>query len=254
MFYLLRIWWIQPMVIYNIMVCFLARWFGFLGFPKMKGIVIDRDAPRIPNHRAPNQQLTISWIRFRKKHLKKQPPTKTASWFFHMFPASWPLGVGCHASPFSVKISCVSGCCAAWTDRVTRFLTKDSRHTPFVEKPMGNTHESNKNGKKRIQKSKCKEGTKNMPDSWLLTMTDSCKMWPLITLVHLVFSIISSQWSYNILSCASDWDVTVFWNHLLRGPKQGIISQVWRFHSFGGPASESIDTPWKLIMDPNLHL
>ena len=239
MFYFLGIWWVQLIMV----TCwFGAGSFGFLGFLKMKGRVIDRGTPGIPNQRAPNQQLTISWMKFRKKTFKKQPPTKTASWFFHIFSAVDPSVLG-DASPFSVKISCVSGCCAAWKDRVTRwwtrFLTRDSKHTPFVEKRWNthgkrNTHASkHQKGKRRIQKNKCKEGTKNMPDSWLLTMTDSCKMWPLITLVHLVFSIISSQWSYNILSCASDWDVTVFWIHLLRGPKQGIISQVWCFHSFG---------------------
>ena len=37
------------------------RWFGFLESPKMKGIGILKGTLRIPNHRAPNQQLTISW-------------------------------------------------------------------------------------------------------------------------------------------------------------------------------------------------
>ena len=38
-----------------------ARWFGFLESPKMKRIDNLGCPPRIPNHRAPNQQLTISW-------------------------------------------------------------------------------------------------------------------------------------------------------------------------------------------------
>ena len=37
-----------------------SPWFGFLESPKMKGIGILGCTPRLPNHRAPNQQLTIS--------------------------------------------------------------------------------------------------------------------------------------------------------------------------------------------------
>ena len=39
-----------------------ARWFGILGIPFSKGYWITWGAiPRIPNHRAPNHQLTICW-------------------------------------------------------------------------------------------------------------------------------------------------------------------------------------------------
>ena len=37
-----------------------ARWFGFPASPLWKGLLL-RGIPRIPNHRAPNHQLTISW-------------------------------------------------------------------------------------------------------------------------------------------------------------------------------------------------
>ena len=41
-----------------------ARWFGFpMGSPKLKGIGILWGFPiQIPNHRAPNHQLTIRWL------------------------------------------------------------------------------------------------------------------------------------------------------------------------------------------------
>ena len=40
-----------------------SRWFGFLESPKMKGIgILGRTPIRIPNHRAPNQQVTIRWF------------------------------------------------------------------------------------------------------------------------------------------------------------------------------------------------
>ncbi len=44
-----------------------ARWFGFRKDPLMKGIGNLGCTPiRIPNHRAPNQQLTISWPSMKK--------------------------------------------------------------------------------------------------------------------------------------------------------------------------------------------
>ena len=174
-------------------------------------------------------------MKFRKKHIKKTTPNKNCQL---IFPAidPWVLGA---MPPHSASRSAASrDVCAAWKDRVTRwwirFLTRDSRQTPFVEKRMGNTHASkHQKWQKRIQKNKCKEGTKNMPDSWWLTMTDSWtarqelhvsllerKMWPLIRLVHFVFSIISMQCSYSILPCSFDWDVTFFGTTCLETPNR----------------------------------
>ena len=38
-----------------------ARWFGFLGCPLWKGLLLRGTPIRIPNHRAPNHPFTISW-------------------------------------------------------------------------------------------------------------------------------------------------------------------------------------------------
>ena len=158
-----------------------ARSFGLLGFLKMKGIVIDRGTPGIPNHRAPNQQLTISWMKFRKKHYKNNPQQKLPADFSICF---LPLTLGCWVMPpHSASRSAVSRDVAqpekTVSDHVTRwwtrFLTRDSKHTPFVEKRMGNTHASKhqKRQKKDSKKQMQKRERKTMPDSWELTMTDS---------------------------------------------------------------------------------
>ena len=71
--------------------CFGARWFGFRKDPrKWKGLLL-RGIPRIPNHRAPNQQLTTSWVRQFTHFCLKQtilPETRPKRW------ASFVLGNG----------------------------------------------------------------------------------------------------------------------------------------------------------------
>ena len=56
-----------------------ARWFGIQGIPPRSPIPFIFGDPRNPNHRAPNQQLTISWTE----------PSKYCWWFRNPVNLSW---------------------------------------------------------------------------------------------------------------------------------------------------------------------